>query len=420
MKVAIKRLLFINGTTISFILFGVMLLLLLNAQVYASNVDESFEYSFCGSFNEPPGDVVVQPDGKILITSSSYGGDLYRLNVDGSLDSSFTLPDINGGISSISLQPDGGIIAGGSFDLVDGVQRTGVVRFNSDGSMDTSFNPPVFLSAVDDAGSIDETLIQPDGKILVSGSLRYVNGVRNERRIFRLNANGSLDESYVSDLKQPVESMALQEDEMLVVGTIANFANDSLQRFNANGSKDTKFNPTINGRVLAIHIQDDGQILIGGNFTEVVASSSGLILDGSRNHIARLDKNGRLDLNFNPGAGEPDMFGSNVYSITQQSDGKILFGGDFTYAANAPFFNLARVNSVGSADISLRITPNRPVQKIIPYADDKFLIGGSFTEISGLSRRCLARIENTLPSEANGSLCLPVVSKNKSSAFVCL
>src|SRR5207237_8010606 len=71
--------------------------------------------------------------------------------------------------------------------------------------------------------------------------------------------------------------------------------------------------------VFATSVQPDGKILIGGNFVTV--------LGVTRNNIARLNTDGTLDTVFNPNAGS---VGNHVYAITVQADGKILEGGDFS------------------------------------------------------------------------------------------
>src|SRR3954469_3611225 len=72
--------------------------------------------------------VVVQPDGKILLggdfTTLAPNGALpvtrnriARLNPDGTLDTAFN-PNANNTVSSIAVQADGKILAGGSFNSI--------------------------------------------------------------------------------------------------------------------------------------------------------------------------------------------------------------------------------------------------------------------------------------------------------------
>ena len=63
-----------------------------------------------------------------------------RLNADGSLDPSFN-PGAgpNGTVNAVVVDTNGLVIIGGDFDSVDGSAYGGVARLNVDGSLDTSF-----------------------------------------------------------------------------------------------------------------------------------------------------------------------------------------------------------------------------------------------------------------------------------------
>jgi hypothetical protein len=70
--------------------------------------------------------------------------------------------------------------------------------------------------------------------------------------------------------------------------------------------------------VNSIVVEPDGKILIGGLFTTFNGTN--------RNRIARLKANGSLDTTLNPGTGAD----GGVRTISLESDGKVLIGGDFT------------------------------------------------------------------------------------------
>ena len=90
--------------------------------------------------------VAVQPDGKIIaggnfpLANGIAKPGLARFNADGSLDQSFT--GVSGFFMDIVVQPDGKILVAGS--------ATGVARLNSDGSADATFTPGVGTSSVSD------------------------------------------------------------------------------------------------------------------------------------------------------------------------------------------------------------------------------------------------------------------------------
>jgi uncharacterized delta-60 repeat protein len=133
-----------------------------------------------GAGERDPYDLVVQPDGRIVIggqnrDTSDYDAVLVRFLANGALDPSFGSAGIatanfsaGDSISSLALQPDGRIIAGGSIVPADHNQAT-VMRFNRDGSVDASFagGRPYLTSANND--SFIGIAVAPDGRISAAG-----------------------------------------------------------------------------------------------------------------------------------------------------------------------------------------------------------------------------------------------------------
>jgi uncharacterized delta-60 repeat protein len=174
--------------------------------------------------------VALQPDGKIVVVgSTTVGGNVavYRLNPSGSLDPTFD-GDGAKGIDSggfedgfaVAIQPDGKIVVVGQTSVGN---NAAVYRLNPNGSLDSSFDGDG-AKGLDSGG--DEfgfaTAIQPNGKILVAG---YTSD-GDDAVLYRLNPNGSLDTRFgdqgertldVGDL-QVAFAMALQSDGKIVVG----------------------------------------------------------------------------------------------------------------------------------------------------------------------------------------------------------
>src|SRR5258708_634534 len=90
------------------------------------------------SFNPVVGTVnalAIQPDGKGLIGDSSA---LRRVNSTGTVDVAFS-PSANGAVNCALIQPDGAIVAGGSFTSMAGRRRSRIARLNADGTLDQAF-----------------------------------------------------------------------------------------------------------------------------------------------------------------------------------------------------------------------------------------------------------------------------------------
>ena len=145
--------------------------------------------------------VALQADGKPFIsgTFSNLAGalvtNLVRLNVDGTVDASFVARLAPGErVIRGLLMPDGGLVAAvaGYADYGIAITTPHLVRFNSDGSLDPAFNvtfeSPGFLWN----STVYALALQPDGRILVSGTFLRVNGV-SRGKIARLAQDGTLD-----------------------------------------------------------------------------------------------------------------------------------------------------------------------------------------------------------------------------------
>ena len=124
-------------------------------------------------------DLVVQPDGNILVAAGMKGGStnsLIRIKPDGSTDNTFSTNYNGVGINDIELQSDGKIIVSGS-----GSQSVGkLVRYNSDGSIDNTFEKGEV--------TVWKIKLQKDNKILVGGLFNKYNNI-SINNIARLNNN---------------------------------------------------------------------------------------------------------------------------------------------------------------------------------------------------------------------------------------
>lgn len=164
------------------------------------NTDGSIDSSFNigNGFGSSTNTVVIQPDGKIIIgtSSNSYNGNavkgIIRLNQNGTVDTSFHSGSGFGGtiysIQSIALQADGKIIVAGGFDSYNGTISKNIIRLLENGNIDTSFN----VGSGFNNGTINSIKLQSDGKILLGGNFTSYNGI-TANRIIRLN-NPSLEQ----------------------------------------------------------------------------------------------------------------------------------------------------------------------------------------------------------------------------------
>lgn len=411
------------------------------------NVDGSLDTSFDpgSGTNNYVHTIIIQPDGKIIIGGAftTYNGTIVnhiaRLNMDGSLDANFFSGlGANNWVESINLQPDGKIIIGGDFTSYNGTQRIRVARLNANGMLDLSFDPGTGTDKI-----VHVTSLLPDGKILIGGDFTYYNGTQ-KIRLARLNANGTLDNSFNpgTGANNFIQTIAIQPDNKIIVGgfftTFNGSARNHIARLNANGTLDTTFDPGLgaNNHVRQTIIQPDGKIIICGWFTayqgmlsnriarlnidgtfdhtfdtgtgannyvnSIARQPDGKIIIGGlftsyngigRNRITRLTSDATLDYTFNPGTGA----NNNLQSIAFQKDGKIIIAGGFTtYNGNGSNY-IARLNMDGSSDTAFNpgTGTDNWIYSTTVQSDGKILISGLFTNFNGVARNRIARLNNS-------------------------
>ena len=309
------------------------------ASIARFNADGSIDSGF-----NPPGvslsagiyDIELQPDGKIIIPVwLGSSGFAYRLNPNGTLDRFF---------SSIPNSYDAEYMADGRFLLSHGDR---VRRYTSDGSLDDSF------ASITNNSAIYEMAALPDGKVLIVGSFTTVGG-QARGRIARLNSDGTLDTSFAppGGANANINTILLLPDGKILVGgdfTGINFDTTKkyLARLNSDGSLDTSFSPVLNAPVLGLKRESNGKILIGGAFNVV----NGAVRSG----IARLNTDGSLDTGFNSGSGT----NSTVWGVDQQSDGKIIYVGQFS-----------RTNGISTPGIGRLLNASAPTSTLFDYDGD--------------------------------------------------
>ena len=326
-----------------------------------------------------------QSDGKTLVSGKfgSYNGMptkyLSRLNSDGSLDNSFNFADQgftfnlpyntqnSANIKTIVAQADGKIIIGGDFTGNGSSTSSCIARLNSDGTLDNGF----FAGTGFAGGSVQKILLQPDGKIIVSGDFTSYNTVACEK-IIRLNTNGTRDMTLASVFNSNSYDIALQPDGKILVG-----GSNIMLRLNPNGSLDTTFSFTLAANsVEKIRLQSDGKIMILAGQTIFPYDS-----------LKRLNADGTLDASFNYPA--PGIF-HGAWDFLILPDEKILLISYAFLMSNG----FERLNSDGTIDSSFNIGIgfNDSISSVTLSQDGKILLGGIFTTYHGLIENRIVRL----------------------------
>ena len=331
------------------------------------NSDGTRDTSFnTGSgFNSYPYGIVQQTDGKFVIIGNftSYNGvsanRIIRLNLDGSVDTSFSVGSgFNDMATVIAIQPDNKIIIAGNFTSYNGSSINRIIRLNSDGTRDTSFNTG---SGFKNNYSVDGLGVLSNGQIIVAGSFDRYNGALCPNMI-KLNSNGTRDTSFqytgtTSSSSKNINTIHITLDlingaDKITIAIYDSSTNASfLERYLSNGYLDTVIlsgssSNSVNGVITAIHLIQRSPVdlyLLSGPFTEL-RTSSGII---QANRIIRIDSNGNKDNTFNYGTGFTGVImGARV--IIFQTDGKYLLGGGFRVYNGTTADRIVRLNQDGT------------------------------------------------------------------------
>lgn len=418
-----------------------------NGLAQPGSLDHSFNSADYGYWKNNSLDGAVtcmylQSDGKMLVAgyfsrfNENKIGNLIRVNADGTLDANFqNANQYPPNIKDVLVQSDGKILISGSFRLVNGIVRNSIARLNADGSMDTTFDPgsgipySVLVTA--------RMVLQKDGKIIIGGNFKLYNGIA-VNNLVRIHSNGSIDTSYsTTGVDGTIKSMALQDDDKLLIGgSFTKYNNESvnhLARIHTDGSLDNSFHSGLSsGIASSVHslfLQKDKKIMITGIFNSYQGAP--------RKAIARINEDGNLDFSFEATSGifngellktfvQPDLktivfesFGlkgsltrlnqdgtkdtgfakaegnGNITCALQQTDGKLIIGGWFTLLGSKRRNYIACLKTDGSIDLPFNtegLGINGLIQSVVIQKDGKLIIGGSFTTYNGKIRTNVARL----------------------------
>lgn len=348
----------------------------------------------------------LQSDGKIIIGGSFTNVNgvartrVARINIDGSTDLTFTTGSgANNTVGKAVIQSDGKIIIGGAFTTYSATPSNYIARLNTNGTLDATF--AIGTGANSNVGKIN---IQSDSKLIIIGDFTSFNGTAINR-IARLNTNGSIDLTYnvgsgptVSTGMNGVYTCALQADDKAIIGGNFTSYNGSVRtriaRVNTDGSVDATFGycTGANGIVRTSYIQPNGKIAFGGDFSTYSTSA--------RSCITRANNDGSTDIGFNPGIGTN---GGIVRTISMQSTGKLIIGGDFTNYATAATTRIGRVTTIGGSDaLSFNTVTGASnlVYSTLVQPDDKIIISGALTFYGGVARNHIARVLSNAANDA--------------------
>jgi uncharacterized delta-60 repeat protein len=321
--------------------------------------------------NEAPGRMALQDDGKIVVIGAYDDGGvdsiILRYDSDGTLDTTFSgdgMQEVNFSISGsdyfedVVIQPDGKIVVVG-YGNFSGLEQMTIARFNANGSLDNTFGSSGQATLAVDVDDERATAValQSDGKIVIAGQSN--NGSNNDIAVRRLNTDGSLDTTFGTagivgiDIAASGDSgtavLVDGADNIFVAGT--GNQDSVVMRLDSSGSLDASFGTAGIATVATgspfeavndMQIQADGKLVVVGN-----------AYNGSNNNVSvfRLNTDGTLDGTFGTGGTLTTAIGPGTDSasaVAVDNDGSLIVVGRSDNISGDSF--IARYDGAGNLD----------------------------------------------------------------------
>lgn len=355
------------------------------------------------SFFSSAAAVLIQPDGKILIGGTYHTGDfanIYHMVVarylpNGLPDNTFGTnglampePGFSEELTDMVLQPDGKIVVGGgiSDDISMGLQSFMLARFNSNGSLDQSFGTAgITATPINTTSEITDIALQADGKIIAAGrSGLYAPPTEDymDFTLARYTTAGLLDNTFgtngitrtnvVAGAPDLLQSMILLPDGKIV--TAGSFgSNHYLVRYKSTGTVDSTFGTfgkaIYTGIPATLHLalRNNGKLITAGTMADNEQPSdfllNGYLTNGALDNNFGL--NGTLLTDFPTAIPE----GSDDYSycIAVLADGKFVVAGSASGKLALARYTTGDPTSIQSENLTetnINVFPN-PVAEVL-------------------------------------------------------
>jgi len=305
------------------------------------NSDGSIDNTFTVlPFNNTVYVITLQGDGKILVGGSFYSFNnslpknyMLRLFSNGTWDYTFDSvgQGFSGTVYSIVIQPDGKILVGGGFSSYNmSSARNCLVRLNpANASVDNTFQPNLRGS-----GAVYSIGFQSNGFIVLGGDFNFYNNGVYIKNLIRLNQFGGIDALFNNGagFDNSINSVIIQPDDKIIIsGSFSSFDNKvypNIIRFNHNNSIDSTFKPQ-RGANNTINVASfsNNKLLLGGDFNFY----NGIV----RNYFTQIHlycegsispqflPNGISQTHYSQNLSQSPLIGNIIWSINQ---GSLPFG----------------------------------------------------------------------------------------------
>ncbi len=222
----------------------------------------------------------------------------------------------------VEVQPNGQIVVGGS-DRSGGPRVGTVARYNDDGTLDTAFGTGG-IASIPDMGTVSDVEVLATGQILAAGT-------RNSTvKLYRLNADGTLDNSFTAPnvnfvVSGPYASIEVDSQDRIFMNHSRGLGTARLNRLNPDGTFDTPFGEPSGSGFGTFYSTGHGIFDFLQDF-DLDSGDRPVAVNGEG--IFRFTTDGFADTSFN-GTGRVQVFPRNLELTTVEisDSGTIYVGG---------------------------------------------------------------------------------------------
>lgn len=322
-------------------------------------------------------------------------------------------------------QPDGGLIVGGRFTMIDGIARSNLARLTPSGALDTTWNPSL-------DGEVFALAVNADGDVYVGGAFTEVNGQRHDL-VAKLSGkgNGAVDTDWdpgFADARTQdwqdyrANALALDSRGSLFIGgeflSAGGQRHENLVKVSANGrgTVDANWNPQVSD-VVALAIDRNGAVYVAtdglGMFALLIRKFSGTgsgtpaadwtpTISGSATSLAvgpdgALYAAGRFSLHADhwplvkfPASGR-GAIASNWNPAVSYADTLAFDGSGALYVSGAK--KIAKLSAAsGNVDVAWSVSTSGKVHVLTSMDNGSLYAGGEFDDAAGQEASSIARL----------------------------
>lgn len=357
--------------------------------IYSQDGIVDYNYQpLSSNFNFYINKIIKLNNGKHLVARQTCT----RINPNGTVDSTFKSKLTNGTIHAILELDNGKIIIGGNFTYIYNYNmadtskrfRNGIAMLNADGTINQTFEIP-FTSSQE---IVDCIVKQSNNKILLGGRFGQSNNYYGLKRLHSdFTQDFTLSPSNVNDANftRVFDCLTDVNDKIIVSD------GQRIKRLHPYGLVDPSFTAIYNINELrfsSLARQNDNKIVVTSNSANMSLNDT-LVLT----RVMRFFETGLRDSSFNVSL----TTNSSVFISKILANGKILIGGSFTQVNGVSRKDIARLNTDGSLDLTFdaSVATNNQgyINDIIVQNDENVVAVGSFnTMFNNFYRENIVRL----------------------------